>query len=285
MKMAMSNRTLTSLLPGILTLALLANSSELTGCSERIQTIAATAVVVSVYSEAPVVASLRVRVRDTALNKEGDSATYPIHGEHRMRPFSFTVLPPRGSNGGRFVVRVEGLDEHDMARIVVQAQATFLPGKTRLLTLWLAELCQDVDCADDQTCRYEADDRLAGTCGDVLNPKLTDFAPGADEDLSQFPQLAVPSEVDDGGTAGPGLEPREQDARAEDAGQTDADAPGEAGPMLPPAPNLPTIGSLRTLGTRRTSSDGSLIVLDDGFEESGRMCNPDGLCAVAGFVP
>jgi hypothetical protein len=52
-----------------------------------------------------------------------------------------------------------------------------------------------------------------------------------------------------------------------------------------PAPNVPTVGSFRTLGVARANSDNSLFVFDDGFEENSIACNPDGLCAVAGFVP
>jgi hypothetical protein len=259
--------------------------SLLTGCSEKVQTVSATAVVVSVYSKEIDIASLRVRVLDAGLSKSGDSASYPIGTDQAKFPFSFTVVPPRASSSGRFVVRVEGLDEDGSVRVSVQAQATFFPGKTRLLTLWLAALCEDVVCDEDQTCHYEDGDHLAGKCGEILNPKLGDFTPGADGDLSQFPRLGSPSsEAVDGGTEEPDIDAdqaREAGAPLSDSGTSDP----EAGPPLPPAPNLPTIGSLRTLGARRANSDNSMVLFDDGFEESGKVCNPDGLCAVAGFVP
>jgi hypothetical protein len=260
-------------------------------CGREVKTLPATAVVVSVNSDIATIASLRVTVLDAAGMKPGGTGTYPIDGDKAKFPFSFTVAPPAGSSFGHFSVRIDGLDDKDVVLASVHAQATFVGQKTRLLTLWLAKLCQGVSCDEGQTCHYEEGDRKAGKCGDILAPKLTDFEPGADGDLSQFPTLAAPTDLetqdatvtvpDDGG-------PTRTDAGPTAPAPSDADSPDaevDAGPAQPPAPNVPTVGSFRPLGERRTNSDNSLIVFDDGFEESGKICNPDGLCAVAGFVP
>jgi hypothetical protein len=249
------------------------------GCSEKIRTVSATAMVVSVNSDIAEIASLRVSVLDSTATKNGGMGQYPIGAGGGTFPFSFTVVPS-GETGGRFRVRVEGLDADDVVLVSVQAQATFLSGRTRLMTLWLAKVCKDVTCEDDETCHYEEGDRTARQCGEILNPKLTDFESGADGDLSLFPSVSAassgPFPIDaDGGS--------DQDAGAENEGGSAGDPTHDA--EVPRAPNLPTVGSFRSLGVRRANADGSLILYDDGFEESGKVCNPDGLCAVAGFTP
>jgi hypothetical protein len=205
-----------------------------------------------------------VSIHDTSGQKTGGQATYPIHDEATDFPLSFTVVPRRGATTGAFVVRVEGMDGGDKVLISVQAQGTFIAGETRLINLWLAQLCAHVECEPDQTCHYEEGDRLAGRCGDILIPVSTDYRTGADEDQSLYPTLSVP---------------------VDETNYADADGGGGGEAEPPRAPNLPTVGSLRSVGTPRANGDKSLMLRDDGFEAAGRVCNRDGLCAVAGFVP
>lgn len=258
------------------------------GCKPDVKTQSPTAVVVSVNSDVSEVTRLRTTVLDADVMKSAGTGTYNVtSGDF---PFSFTVAPALGATKGRFVVRVEGLDADERVVVSVQAGATFSPGKTRLMTLWLSLLCRSVECSEKQTCHYEEGDRRAGQCGDLLYPKLTDFEPGADEDPSQFVVQAAPVTVPD--DAGPGNAGGDGSVTTDASTLLDAGVTTDAGTVdggadgsVPPAPNVPTVGSFRSLGAHRYNSDKSRALYDDGFEESGRVCNAAGMCAVAGFTP
>jgi hypothetical protein len=87
-------------------------------------------------------------------------------------PFSFGIAK---ANADSFQLRVQGFGDDGAApRVQRTVKSTFQAGKSLLLVVFLAKVCVDNLCDDDQTCYYDASGATAaGDCGDVPQPSLS----------------------------------------------------------------------------------------------------------------
>jgi hypothetical protein len=195
----------------------------LLACGKEARSPAPTVVLVRVDGEVDEVAKVRVTVQDRAQLATGSSATLGVGDAGDGFPLFFKVVPPKGETQGSFVVRVDGLDDADALRVSAQAWARFAPGKTRLLQLLLSSDCDQVLCADDQSCHYGDEARTPGECGDILSPNLTEPA-SVPADESTLPTLIPPAR-----------ERSSRDADGRDDAEVDAPDPSADAAVAAPA--------------------------------------------------
>jgi hypothetical protein len=273
-------------------------------CGQEASATGKTQVLVTVDSDSRGdIARVEVQVLDVRAEVVGSAHAFEIENDDSW-PVSFAVAPPRGKESGSFLVVAHAFDQSGTQISDSKGLLTFIKGKVTTAALWLLAACRGVTCGDLETCNVRG--AQAGMCGsvpvldtEVVEPGTNLPTGGAAPPTLTPPSAAASGASNDPATRGMGASTDPTSGGTVDASNPDAgmasgspvqpggggvtDAGTDAQVVVPRVSNTPTLGGFSSLSEPR--SNGTMLLLDDGFELGDRTCNAAGFCATASFAP